>query len=71
MLDFPGEQDPKILVRERARGTKLEKLVNNLNDVLASELNEPIRTEMEKATKKRQRKQERTLAITKNTNGCL
>ena len=45
--------------------------VNNLNDVLASELNEPIRTEMEKATKKRQRKQERTLAITKNTNGCL
>ena len=26
MSDFPGEQDPEIVVRERARGTKLDGL---------------------------------------------
>ena len=42
MLDFPGEQDPKILVRERARGTKLEKLYKKKRGTITDETDHSI-----------------------------
>ena len=42
MWDFPGEQDPEILVRERARGTKLDGLYKKKRGTITNETDHTI-----------------------------
>ena len=42
LSDFPGEQDSEILVRERARGTKLDGLYKKKKGVITKETDHTI-----------------------------
>ena len=48
MSDFPGEQDSEILVRERARGTRLDGLYKKKNGVIIGETDHTITINNEK-----------------------